>query len=216
MSSNHEYDNSARCNRVPRNLPDLPVSYNLRLEVILVHWVSPFEFYVQLKSWKENFDLMTKEIQMFYNKQRVKNSYTNKYVVVFDKNRQEYVRGIAGLLNDSHKSTCNIKILDYGNEIQCEEVQIRDLEDEFKRLPAIGVKCSLRGISLNFPHEETTDEIKKFLHANEQKIECEFIRAEENIHLVDFFIEGQNLRNHLVSKRVASELPIGKYVLLLI
>lgn len=221
MSCNQEFVHSADCNQMPRNLPDLPILYNLRLEVILVHWVSPHEFYIQLKSSKENFDLMTKELQMFYNKQYVKNSFINKYVVVLDKNRQEYVRGMAGewdrsgLLSGSHKPTCNVKLLDYGNEIHCEEQEINELRDPFMSLPAMAVKCSLRGISLNCPHKETADDIKEFLHSNELQTQCAFIKTVEDIHLVDLFIEGQNLRNQLVSKGVVAELPIGKYVILI-
>lgn len=223
MSDDQSCEDSAKYNRMRRSPPDFAISYNSRLDAILVQWVSPYEFYIQLKSTTDEFDAMMKEIQMLFRNRYVDHGYhssINDFVIVFDKKRQEFLRGriIGSNLSDkeSDMHTSNVKLLDYGYEITCEQQDINEMHHSFMRLPANGFKCSLRGISLNKPCDEITKCIKELCDTDAFEIQCEFIKTVDNISLVELLVNGLNLRNHLVSTNLASLLPIGKYFINLI
>lgn len=191
-----------------KNLCDRPIPY-AQAEAILVHWVSPYEFYVQLNSFKDSFKTMTKEAQTFYNDRFPEpfNCYSDNLVAVFDEKRQEYIRGRIVSTNDDFLHA-TVKSLDYGDEIVCRKEHLHKLVLDFVTLPPMAIKCSLRGISQKHPTDDITEYATEFVVP--LQIECEFIRTVEDTSYVEVLVDGQNLRDSLIFKGNMLPLPRGK------
>lgn len=189
-------------------LPEPLIPINARSKITLVQWISPYEFYIHLKSYESDFDIMMKQIQIFYGKRSATKVQpkTDDTIIIYDSRERVYKRGQVIDYN-TQLNKYRVHMIDYGNKIICETNEIYDLEQSFVRLPPLAIWCSLRDIIMNCLPAEIT--ITKYIDPT-KKIHCDFINTADGITFVELEVNDVNLRDTFVTDGIVSLVPKGE------
>lgn len=203
-------------------LPSSVFRYNTRLEASLLRWISPFEFYIRLSSYNNVIECMINQMQEYYKNDEFKtiNCKSRNYIVTYDKEKSEYVRGeiVDSSQDEEGKLLYTIKSLDYGSEIICYHYNVYELDDLFMTLPAAAIRCSFERIIMNLHPDEIDKRIKQCIHIGAlENMECEFIGASSPIPFiknaddfifVELFINGDtNVKQLFAENDIITVLP---------
>lgn len=212
---------AAGCSNRSFNTAFSDLSLNARCsQITIVFWVSPHEFYVHLKSHAYEFDDMIKQMQMNYRKRALTQTRPaiGSIVIVYDYEESVFKRcRILATEYTSHLklNKYRMQALDYGNKriFECEFGDFFDLKYILASLPMMAVRCSLHHIISNYnPNGIPPECIYAYIDPT-RKIQCDFISKIDGVTYVELEVDKVSLKQTLVTDRIVTSLPAGKYML---
>lgn len=179
-----------------------------RVTVLL--WISPHEFYVQLKSCESDCDEMMNKIQLFYKDRKSTKNRPNIGDIVIVRHRKDNSFKRAKILNfNSVLDKYRVQFIDFGTKSTCQFDDIYDLEKSFIRLSPMAIWCSLQHVVKNVTREEIEMKIDQYIN-EKQNIQCVFLSTVGDITFVELNIEGRDFKQALIDDGLMSLLPPGK------
>lgn len=187
----------------------IPINSTASIDVVM--WISPFEFYIQLKSHKDACDKMMEQIRQFYGSRqptRLKPS-AEAVAIVYDPKEKQYKRAKILKCTDS-QGKYKVQFIDFGNRIVCKQSNIYEMELSFATLPTMAIRCSMENVVLNASRNEIHERIDSYFTKANPKLECQFISvSDDGAAIVEVTIDGANLKERMINDRWLNPLPKG-------
>lgn len=192
-------------------LPDTLIPLGSSSRVTIVSWISPHEFYVQLKSYEFDYDDMMQKIQLFYGKRAPITKSPSIGSVVIVRHQNDNVLKRARIINHNPSlAKYKVQFIDYGEKTICQINDIFELEKSFTRLPALAICCSLPQVIRTKSNEDIRSIITSYVHEKE-KVECEFLVTANNVTSVEVYIDGKSLHTSLIEANILIALSKGNW-----
>ncbi|KAH8400893.1 hypothetical protein KR009_001677 [Drosophila setifemur] len=179
-------------------------------------WVSPFQFYVVLKSAATKYENVLREMRQFYRQKQhqplqLKNGST---VVVRQRKDHAILRATVIACNHMMRKY-RVFCVDTGSMITVTSEDVWQLEQRFAEPPCLAHRCSFHSVVTNYDPLYIVDRMEKFVPVN-AKVECDFlfkakISPNSNNHnagcsyTVNMFVNGESLRSTLVKAEFLTE-----------
>lgn len=176
-------------------------------KVVMVTWLTPHSFYVQMRSFEEEFDAMMKRMQPFYQKRPaiVQQVPIGAIVVVRQKSDSTFKRAKIVDYNVDLKKY-RAQSIDYGNKMVCVQSELFELEKSFIKLPPLAIGCSLINVVRNYSREDILKLIDRYVDVN-KSMSCEFVETKDEVTFVKFNIDGMDLKTKMIEDGWLSEIP---------
>jgi len=187
------------------------ISYKKSFQVTLTSFNNPFCFYVQedLKSFKDLND----KLQNFYTQKSlvlIKNPSVGKICAVKLSKDNAWYRAIIQNINQD-QNMVEVFFVDNGNKefITINEININicELNEEFKKHPVMGLKCSLKGIEKNL---KNSSDFKSL--ALPETVSVYFIGNYQDSYYVDVNFEQKGENDDLIIINLNKYLIENRYV----
>jgi tudor domain-containing protein 1/4/6/7 len=165
--------------------------------VIVTSIDSPFCFYIQEIS--EDLSQLEQKIQKYYmNNQIVSLGNPQVGMICVAKYNEDQAWYRATIKEIDHdQRIIKVFFVDYGNEdvlsMDDETINICEIKDEFKKFPAMAIKCSLHGIEPTVDCKYGSNEIVDFMFLEmNSSVLVKFIDFYEDFYYVDISYEKVN------------------------
>lgn len=190
-------------------LPDQLIPLNSMSRVIFTLWISPHEFYVQLKSFESDCDEMMKNIQLFYKDRESAKIRPNINDIAIVRQKKDNLFKRAKILDyNSALDKYKVQLIDFGNKIICQFDDIFEVEKSFIRAP-LAILCSFENIVNNVSREEIETYIKRYINET-QNIQCKFLSTVADTTFVELSIDSKDFKQALIDDELISVIPSGK------
>ncbi|XP_055698419.1 maternal protein tudor isoform X2 [Phlebotomus papatasi] len=178
----------------------IDVTFNADIDVILIYWMDPEEFYVQLKAHFTEYEAMMREIQDFYPGKRPIGGtrYENGWCVIARNSRDEML--YRAKVCDYNKKLNKYKVLfvDRGYRGVVTPDLMWPMTEKFMKLPSMAIKCSLAyNVVLDFERQDIFPHIGNYVN-DTMAITCKFHEVQDNVHLVKMNVDKGDLLEALV------------------
>lgn len=191
-------------------LPETLIPIGSSTNVLMVTWVTPHEFYVQMKSYEKSFAEMSARIQEIYKKRLAVTAVpaSGSVVVVMHDAAKSFKRA---KIVDYNPSLGKFKadLIDYGSRIICTQKHIYELEKSLIGLPALAIRCSLIEVIRNKSREEIQSQLIKYL-PDGKPMRCLFFRLEGDVSFVEFSAGEVDLKEAMIKDGLISAVPQGE------
>lgn len=166
------------------------------VDVYISHVSSLDCFYIHLAdSTIGEFDT---SMQVYYTKTHLlfAKAYVGKYYAVFSTEYKMWFRAkVLSLREQKHRSPlhiCHVFYVDYGNDEEVIEGELRELNDEFKSLPMQAVHCTIHKINekLRFVSEENINIFRRL--TKDKKLKMKIESKDGSVYSVSLFDEDSN------------------------
>lgn len=190
-------------------LPETLIPLGGISKVVMVTWLTPHSFYVQLKSFEEECDAMMKRLQPFYQKRPAITQLVPIGAIVVVRQKSDGAFKRAKIIDynvelKKYRAQC----LDYGNKVLCVQNELFELEKSFTKLPPLAIGCSLTDVVRTNSREEIIKVIDRYVDAS-KTMSCEFIETKDSVTFVKFSIDGIDLKTKMLEDGHLSEIPTG-------
>ncbi|XP_061396523.1 maternal protein tudor [Musca vetustissima] len=197
-------------NFVPLNkaFPVKPLDTPCREEVIISWWISPHQFYTQLKSRSAEFERFMKEIQQFYSKLPLQQLQLRVGSYVMARQRKDNIIYRARIL------ACNqmlrkykVHFVDFGNMYTVTSEDIWPVEKKFADFPIMAYLCGFDGIVSNYDHLYIIDRMDKYLPQG-VTLQCEYIEknTQNDLYFVNVMVNKVSLKETLKNEKLITEI----------
>lgn len=193
-------------------LPDTLIPLGSISRVIMVTWLTPHSFHVQLKSFAEECDEMMMRLQDFYQKRpHIVSQVPNDAIVIGRQKSDNAFKRVKIIDYNAALKKYRTQSIDYGNKFICVQNDLFQLEKSFTKLPPLAICCNLIDIIRNRSREEISHLIDKYLDKT-KSMSCEFIETKNDVTSVKFSIAGVDLKTAMINDGLLSELPSGSLI----
>lgn len=179
-------------------------------------WVSPFQFYVVLKSSATKYEGVLREMRQFYRQKQHQalQLKVGSTVVVRQRKDNAILRATVVACNHMMRKY-RVFCVDTGNLITVTSEDLWQLEQRFADPPCLAHRCSFHSVVANYEPGYIVDRMEKFVPVS-AKVECEFLSKERTSHsssgqnnvrsyTVNMFVNGTSLRDTLVKAEFLTE-----------
>ena len=149
-SGSYKKTSSFSSGKTQKKFKQLPIAAEQYIDVSVVYLINIGKFFCQLTSMQDEFNKLQEKIQSHYSSLPVKaieKPKIDSYCCAQFAEDNLFYRGIIKKLNNS--TSCDVYFIDYGNTETIALPMIKEVQPDFKELPAMAVECSLSGVS---PH----------------------------------------------------------------
>lgn len=198
---------------VPLNkaFPVKAIETPCREEVIISWWISPHQFYTQLKSRSAEFERFMKDIQQFYHKLPLQQLQLKVGSYVMARQRKDNIIYRARIM------ACNqmlrkykVHFVDFGNQYTVTSEDIWQVEKRFADFPVMAYLCGFDGIVSNYDHLYIIDRMDKYLPQG-VTLQCEYIeKNNHDLYYVNVKVNNVSLKQTLSSEGLITEICPGK------
>ncbi|XP_073845267.1 tudor domain containing protein [Musca autumnalis] len=193
-------------NFVPLNkaFPVKPLETPCREEVIISWWISPHQFYTQLKSRSVEFERFMKEIHQFYSKLPLQQLQLRVGSYVMARQRKDNIIYRARIL------ACNqmlrkykVLFVDFGNMYTVTSEDIWPVEKKFSDFPIMSYLCGFDGIVSNYDHLYIIDRMDRYLPQG-VTLQCEYIEksTQNDLYFVNVMVNKVSLKETLKNEKL--------------
>ncbi|KAH8269419.1 hypothetical protein KR018_002793 [Drosophila ironensis] len=178
-------------------------------------WVSPFQFYVVIKSIAIKYESLLREMRQFYRQKQHQplQLKVGSSVVVHQRNNHAILR--ATVIGCNHMMRkYRVFCVDTGSSITVTSEDVWQVEQRFADIPCLAQRCSFPRIVANFDPLYIVDRMDKFVPLT-ARVECEFLSKEKahapsnyhnsNSYTVKVYVNGDSLRETLMKDRLIYE-----------
>ena len=154
-SGSYKKASSFSSNKTQKKFKQLPIAAEQYIDVSVVYLINIGKFFCQLTSMQDEFNKLQEKIQSYYSSLPVKaiaEPKIDNYCCAQFTEDNLFYRGIIKRLNNS--TSCDVYFIDYGNTETIALPMIKEVQSDFKELPAMAVECSLSGVS---PHSGSSN-----------------------------------------------------------
>ena len=154
-SGSYKKTSSFSSNKTQKKFKQLPIAAEQYIDVSVVYLINIGKFFCQLTSMQDEFNKLQEKIQSHYSSLPVKaiaEPKIDNYCCAQFAEDSLFYRGIIKRLNNS--TSCDVYFIDYGNTETIALPMIKEVQSDFKELPAMAVECSLSGVS---PHSGSSN-----------------------------------------------------------
>lgn len=190
-------------------LPDPSIPLGSSANVVLQQWLSPFDFYVTLKSFEAPLDDMMRQLQRFYTNRRpvTTKPSVGALVIVWHQADEAFKR--AKIVDYSApRDKFKVHLIDFGGRAICLPTDIYELERSFARLAPLAVHCTFDNVVLNQPAKELLDAPSAYVTAD-CAVAAEFVRSASGRAVVSVQVNQANLVDLMVRDKLLVKLPDG-------
>lgn len=198
---------------VPLNkaFPTKPLETPCREEIIISWWISPHQFFTQLKARSAEFESFMKDIQQFYQKLPLQQLQLKVGSFVMARHRKDNVIYRARIM------ACNqmlrkykVHFVDFGSQYTVTSEDIWQVEKRFADFPVMAYLCGFDGIVSNYDHLYIIDRMDKYLPQG-VTIQCEYIeKNSHDLYFVNVNVNKVSLKQTLSSEGFITEICPGK------
>lgn len=152
---------------------------------------------------------MMKRMQKFYAKRPpiTEHAPDGALVVFRQKSDNSFNRGRVIEYNPDLKKY-RVQSIDYGHKVILPLTELFELEKSFTVLPSLAIACSLIDVIRNRSREEIMKIIDGYVELG-KPMSCEFVETTDDLTLVNFSIDGVDLRTKMIEDGHLSALPKG-------
>lgn len=194
-------------------LPDaIPVPLNSTTKVNIVEWISPMEFYVQLKSMNSKCDDMMFRIQKFYRKRTPIQTKVpiGSLVLVRHKMDDNVIKRAKVVDYNAQREKYRVKFIDFGHKGICQLTDMYELEKSFIQLPEMAICCTFGDMILNKSAAEIQEKLQPFFNDDADEFECNVVDNVNDKLTIELIARGINLKELLIREELLINLPKGK------
>ncbi|KNC21229.1 Maternal protein tudor [Lucilia cuprina] len=194
---------------VPLNkaFPVKAIETPCREEVIISWWISPHQFYTQLKSRSAEFERFMKDIQQFYHKLPLQQLQLKVGSYVMARQRKDNIIYRARIM------ACNqmlrkykVHFVDFGNQYTVTSEDIWQVEKRFADFPIMAYLCGFDGIVSNYDHLYIIDRMDKYLPQG-VTLQCEYIeKNNHDLYYVNVKVNKISLKQTLCTEGLITEI----------
>ncbi|XP_065370364.1 maternal protein tudor isoform X2 [Calliphora vicina] len=194
---------------VPLNkaFPVKAIETPCREEVIISWWISPHQFYTQLKSRSGEFERFMKDIQQFYHKLPLQQLQLKVGSFVMARQRKDNIIYRARIM------ACNqmlrkykVHFVDFGNQYTVTSEDIWQVEKRFADFPIMAYLCGFDGIVSNYDHLYIIDRMDKYLPQG-VTLQCEYIeKNNHDLYYVNVKVNKVSLKQTLSTEGLITEI----------
>ncbi|XP_017087277.2 protein tudor [Drosophila bipectinata] len=179
-------------------------------------WVSPFQFYMVLKSAATKYENVLREMRQFYRQKQHQalQLKAGSTVVVRQRKDNAILRATVVACNHMMRKY-RVFCVDTGSLITVTSEDLWQLEQRFADPPCLAHRCSFHGVVANYDPGYIVDRMEKYVPVS-AKVECEFLAKEKtptssNSHhsgrwyTVNMFVNGASLKDTLVKAEFLTE-----------
>ncbi|XP_017040883.1 maternal protein tudor [Drosophila ficusphila] len=178
-------------------------------------WVSPFQFYVVLKSASNKYDNVLRDMRQFYRQKQHQplQLKVGSTVVVRQRKDNAILRATVTACNHMIRKY-RVFCVDTGSLITVTSEDVWQLEQRFAEPPCMAYRCSFHSVVTNYDPLYIVDRMEKFVPVN-AKVDCEFLSKEKNnngsnnnsscSYTVNMFVNGVSLRDTLIKAEFLTE-----------
>ncbi|XP_075166866.1 tudor domain containing protein [Haematobia irritans] len=197
-------------NFVPLNkaFPVKQLDTPCREDVIISWWISPHQFYTQLKSRSNDFERFMKEIQQFYSKLPLQQLQLRVGSYVMARQRKD------NIIYRARVVACNqmlrkykVHFVDFGNMYTVTSEDIWPVEKKFSEYPIMAYLCGFDGIVSNYDHLYIIDRMDKYL-PHGITLQCEYIEknSQSDLYFVNVIVNKVSLKETLKTEGLITEI----------
>lgn len=186
-------------------LAEQVIPMNTKVEVKLVLWVSPEEFYVRMKDEEDKFEEMMKQVQKFYKGRPAVTDVppVGSVVVARYQKHNTLYRARVIKYNDV-LAKFKVELLDNGSKVIVSNPELWKVDRRFTKLPKMAIQCSLANIKLNCDAKELLNKIDKYVSG--EPIECVFLDKADDKILCDVDVQGVDLKMALLKDNLVAQI----------
>lgn len=181
------------------------VPMNTKVEVKLVLWISPEEFYVRMKDEEDKFEEMMKQLQKFYKGRPAVSEVPPVGAAVVARYQKHNTLYRARVMKYNEVlAKFRVELLDSGNKVIVSNPELWKVDRRFTKLPKMAIQCSLANIKLNCDAKELQNKIDKYVSG--EPIECVFLDKGEDKYLCDVDVQGTDLKMALLKDNLIAQI----------
>ncbi|XP_039443897.1 maternal protein tudor [Culex pipiens pallens] len=182
------------------------IPMNTKVEVKLVLWISPEEFYVRMKDEEDKFEEMMKQVQKFYKGRPAVGDVPpvgSAVVARYQKHNALYRARV--IKYNEVLAKFKVELLDQGNKVIVSNPELWKVDRRFTKLPMMAIQCSLANIKLNCDAKELLNKIDKYVSG--EPIECVFLdKGEDSKYVCDVDVQGADLKMALLKDNLIAQI----------
>lgn len=182
------------------------IPMNTKIEVKLVLWISPEEFYVRMKDEEDKFEEMMKQVQKFYKGRPAVSDVPpvgSAVVARYQKHNTLYRARV--IKYNEVLAKFKVELLDNGSKVIVSNPELWKLDRRFTNLPKMAIQCSLANIKLNCDAKELQNKIEKYVTG--EPIECVFLdKGEDTKYVCDVDVQGTDLKMALLKDNLIAQI----------
>lgn len=186
------------------------IPMNTKVEVKLVLWISPEEFYVRMKDEEDKFEEMMKQVQKFYKGRPAVGDVPpvgSAVVARYQKHNTLYRARV--IKYNEVLAKFKVELLDNGNKVIVSNPELWKVDRRFTKLPKMAIQCSLANIKLNCDAKELLNKIDNYVSG--EPIECVFLdKGEDSKYVCDVDVQGADLKMALLKDNLIAQILTGK------
>lgn len=215
--ANSSHDNSFKSSTASVDLSEDFVEYdfafaeqvvpmNTKVEVKLVLWISPEEFYVRMKDEEVRFEEMMKQVQKFYKGRPAVSDVPPVGSVVIARYQKHNTLYRARVIKYNEVlAKFKVDLLDNGSKVIVSNPELWKVDRRFTKLPKMAIQCSLANIKLNCDAKELQNKIDKYVSG--EPIECVFLdKSEDSKYVCEVEVQGADLKMALLKDNLIAQI----------
>uniref|UniRef100_A0A1Q3F5P0 Putative maternal tudor protein n=1 Tax=Culex tarsalis TaxID=7177 RepID=A0A1Q3F5P0_CULTA len=187
-------------------LTEQVIPMNTKVEVKLVLWISPEEFYVRMKDEEVRFEEMMKQVQKFYKGRPAVGDVPpvgSAVVARYQKHNTLYRARV--IKYNEVLAKFKVELLDNGSKVIVSNPELWKVDRRFTKLPKMAIQCSLANIKLNCDAKELQNKIDKYVSG--EPIECIFLdKGEDSKYVCDVEVQGADLKMALLKDNLIAQI----------
>lgn len=182
------------------------IPMNTKVEVKMVLWISPEEFYVRMKDDEIKFEEMMKQVQKFYKGRPAVSDVPplgSAIVARYQKHNTLYRARV--IKYNEVLAKFKVELLDNGSKVIVSNPELWKMDRRFTKLPKMAIQCSLANIKLNCDAKELQNKIDKYVSG--EPIECVFLdKGEDSKYVCDVEVQGADLKMALLKDNLIAQI----------
>lgn len=171
--------------------------------------MSPFDFYVTLKSLEVPLADMVRQMQRFYENRKPVQSKPSigALIIMWHQTDGTFKRGQIveySLPRDKYK----VYLIDFGGGAICTLTEIFELEKTFIHLSPFAIRCTFDNVVLNQSLKEAQEALSSYINAK-CAVSAEFLRTTSGRTVVSLTVNKNSLKDLMIRDKILTEITKG-------
>ncbi|KAL9913282.1 tudor domain containing protein isoform 1-T2 [Glossina fuscipes fuscipes] len=190
-----------------KSFPVQPIDTPSREEITISWWVSPHQFFTQLRSRLPEFERLMADMQDFYHKKPLQSLQLKVGSHVMARHRKDNVIYRARILGCNQMlRKYKVLFVDYGNQYAVTSEDIWQVEKRFANFPIMAYLCGFYGIVSNYDHLYMIDRMDQYLPQG-AILQCEYIECNSrDLYYVNVNVNKVPLKETLLAEGLITQI----------